>query len=480
MSNLHDMLRSQRVTPRRPLSNNFTEDIMDIIKEKPRKRSLAERLHLTVPDISYRLTHAPKIAIITLAVVAAGTGTAAAYGAYHWLIPKIDILGITAQNDDHKREFAVNIKDCGIMVGGQTADNGVQRYEVAPDANLTDEQVIKVLENSCKYQQLLQLSNEHWQDTSTIGKNPGDAVVTTMAGVGGENVINDPWVGKITALSDTSITIESTVYQEYTGPSIFKAGDPIPDPETTTKYYPHGKKLSRTLPLKLNVDVIANGETVPRSELKVGDTIMFESEIRTTIGADGAWVKPADVKVAHIIKTDIDPTYVQPMWVGDPNIVNAVVRLEGCQGNSDYLCIASKSAQLQSSLVYFFSPNTETQPTPDKRFEDNRKYMRTDIDPYGLDTGKYYRTIEGRILTLGDNKLVLQSRGKVQQFTVALPYDVVSQFNQTQKQTLKTGDYLQVIYLQKDDENRTDIKPTDLYGINLLMRQLPDGTTKKY
>ncbi|HEV7454178.1 MAG TPA: hypothetical protein VGO07_02870, partial [Candidatus Saccharimonadales bacterium] len=154
---IHDLLQRQRVTPRRPLSNNFTNDILKSIGDTPRKRPLAGRLHLPIAEIHMRLLHLPKVALVTLAIVAAGTGTAAAYGAYSWLIPRIGILGITARNDDNKREFAVDIKDCGVMVGGETANNGVQRYEVAKDANLSDEQVVTVLKTSCEYQQLLQL-----------------------------------------------------------------------------------------------------------------------------------------------------------------------------------------------------------------------------------------------------------------------------------------------------------------------------------
>jgi hypothetical protein len=124
---IHDLLQRQRITPRRPLSNNFTNDLLKNIGGRPRKRSFAERLHLPIPEIHMRLLQLPKVALVTLAIVVAGTGTAAAYGAYNWLIPKIDILGINADNDDHKREFAVDIKNCGIMVGGETPTSATSK-----------------------------------------------------------------------------------------------------------------------------------------------------------------------------------------------------------------------------------------------------------------------------------------------------------------------------------------------------------------
>ena len=481
MNDIHDLLRRQRVTPRRPLKRNFTNNILDIIDGSPRKRSFMERVHLpSIGELHMKLAHLPKVAAVTLAIVAAGSGTAAAYGAYHWLIPKIDLLGITAKNDDNKREFAVNIKDCGVMLGGQTADDGLQRYEVSPDAHLSDEQVIKVLKNSCDYQQILQLMNTRWHDPEIRGQKPGEAIVVTMPGAGGDNVLNDPSIGKITAIDEGHITIESKVYKHFNGPSFvpYKEGDPIPDFDAMTDYYPDGKLLTRTFEIKPDADAVFNGDTIPRSELKVGDTIVFMSEVKRTVLTTGSWSAPSSIKVAHIIKTTIDPDYVQPIEVGNPNIVNAIARLGDCQGNSDYLCLAAKSAQLRFQVMYASIGYTDA--GLDTRFKGNEKYFRSDINMNSADGGKYYHSIEGRITSLKGAELTLVSRGKAQTFKATLPYDVVNRFNQDKKFNVGEGDYIQISYLQKDDEDHTVIRPGDISGMSLLTRQLADGSFVKY
>ncbi|HSX17077.1 MAG TPA: hypothetical protein VLH86_03190 [Patescibacteria group bacterium] len=481
MNDIHDLLSRHRVSPGRPLKKTFTNDILKSIASEPHRLPLAGWFRFAIPEVRMRLLQLPKAALIGLAIVAAGTGTAAAYSAYTWLVPKINILGITAHNDDNKREFVVNIADCGVMVGGEAASNGQnQRYEVSPDAHLSDAQVMKVLQNSCDYQQILDMMNNHWkEDAQIMGQHAGDAIDITTAGAGGENVINDPWVGKITALDASHISIDSTVYQQYNGKNVYMPGETVPDASTLTTYYPHGKTISRTLELKPGADVVYNGNTIARDQLKVGDTIVFISQIKGTIGT-GYTRNITSTQVAHIIKTDIDPAYVQPMWVGDPSIVNAIARLDTCPGNSGYLCLASKSMQLHFQTVYSYTGNTETSPTPDSRFVGNEKYFRADINLNSSDSGKNYRAIEGRIASLNGSKMTLLSRGKVQSFTVTLPYDAVAQFNQTAKQKVAVGDYVQVNYMQKDTEDHTIIKASDIMGLSQLQRQLGDGSYAKY
>jgi hypothetical protein len=323
------------------------------------------------------------------------------------------------------------------------------------------------------------MMNNRWKgDAQIIGQNPGDAIDITAAGAGGANVINDPWVGKVTAFDAMHITIASIVYQQYNGPSYYKPGDPVPDQSKLTEHFPKGKAISRTLEIKPDMDVVLDGQTVPRDQLKIGDTVVFMSQSKGTISADNTW-NITSLQVAHVIKTDIDPAYVQPMWVGDPAIVNAIARLEHCQGNGDYLCIAGKSMQLQFKLAYSYTSNLET-PTPSQDFSGNEKYFRTDINPRGNDGGKYYHSIEGRVTGINGNKLTLQSRGKVQKFSIELPYDVVTQFNKGQKQNITIGSYIQVSYMQKNGENRTNIKSNDITAMSLALRQAADGSLVKY
>jgi hypothetical protein len=304
-------------------------------------------------------------------------------------------------------------------------------------------------------------------------------VSAVNAGAGGDNVLNDPWISTVTAIGAGHITLTSKIYQEFDGPTAL-----TPDKWTAQqvasfyKYYPKGKVLTRTFALSPTVDVIENGQNQPSNSLKVGDRIFFMSKVSRVIQGDKSWGDPTSIEVVHAIKTDIDPDYVQPMSVGNPAIINAIARLEGCQGNGDFLCITGKSMSQRLEAVY--SSTVMQEPLfGDHRFDGNAKYFRSDIDQQNMKS-EYYHSIEGRITKLDGAKLTIAGRGKQQAFSITLPYDAAKAFDSTNKVHVGVDDYVQVSYVQKTGEDRTAIKPGDIISLSLLERQLPDGSLAKY
>ena len=428
-----------------------------------------------------RFKHLPKYTMVAVAAVGILLVSGTTYAAIRWLEPIINITGSTIESQENKRLYTMDVKNCGIEVGGETVDNGHQVFEVANDVKLSDMQIKKVISDSCTYQQMLDMMNTRWPNDPRWPVNPaaGQVFTSIEPGTGGNNVLNDPWIGKITGLSDGHIQITSTLYEEYTGPSVIYPGQNMPDPATLYKYYPKGKQVVHNLDMASSVEVVDNGHDSSVGQLKVGDTVLFMSEVQRTVESSGHWSDPQSVKVTRLIKAGIDAANVMNMGVGNPAIVGGVTRLEGCQNNGQYLCVAPKEEGLNHDLIYSYTSNTET-PTPDRRFTGNEKYLRTDINMNNKDAGRYFHTIEGRVTKLDGNKLLLLSRGKVIIFTVELPYDAASSFNQTQKLHIATGDMLTVNYIQQPQQVHTEVHPQDVMNVSLLERRMPDGSLVKY
>lgn len=472
MKEPEDLLRQWRPTPKRPLKAEFTKEVL-LHLEKPRN-SASERLQ----TLFVQLLRLPKFALLILAVVVAGSLSTGVYAAYQWAIPKISILFVNPNNDHNNREFLVNVEDCGVMVGGETANNGAQRFEVSRQANLSDEQVMRVLQNSCQYQQALQFMNTEWSDGGAPPEGvPGQVITLRAPGAGGFNIKNDPWFGTVTALSDTQITIESTIYSFYNGPKFIPAGDPIPDFNKLTEYYPGGKSLTRTFDLVAAPEIVENGQPVNRDQLKVGDRVLFMSEVARTILPDLSWSEPTSIRVIRLMKTAIEPEYVQPFGIGNPSIVGAIARLDGCQGNGDYLCVVAKHEYLRYKMIYLVQQMSEA--APDPRFDGNEKYLRSDINNQNM-SGEHFHQIEGRLLSIDGTAVTLQARGKADTFKVTLPYDAVKKFNETQDSQVKVGDMVQINYAQQPAEDHRTVNSGDILSFALLQRQQGDGSLVSY
>lgn len=472
-----DALLHHRPKPNRPLRDNFTQQVIEVIATNATTHDSRN----VIKEFYMRLLRLPKLALVAVALTGAGSISAGAYATYQWLVPEVNITHITQANDDNKREFTVSIKDCGVIVGGATVSDGIQHYEVAKGSNLTNDQVIKVLKNSCNFQQVLQMVQTRWHDPMPpLNPKPGTIFSIVMLGQGLQNVLNDPSIGTVAAIDGSNITINSTVYQEYDGPSVFYPGQKIPDMSTLTQYFPNGKLLSRTFPLAGSTEVVDNGQDVPMSQVKPGDTVFFLTESQHTVQSNGTWGPNQNTQVIRLIKTDIDPAYVQTaMGIGNPAIVGPIAQLQQCQGNGQYLCVGDgKTGYLQYKEVYAVPSQADVM--PGQGFDDNNKYFRKDLDLTKSNAGDLFHEIEGRITKISGNTITFQSRGTVATFNLTLPYDAVTAFNKNHTQKVSVGDMVNVDYLQATNENHTVIKSGDVTSFALVLRQLSDGSLVQY
>lgn len=428
-----------------------------------------------------KFKHLPKFAMVAIVIGATIVVSGTAYAAIHWLEPKINITGFEASNDAANNQYAVDVKDCGVLAGGIPVTNGKQIYEVDADAHLSRDQVIDVLKDTCKYQQILQMIGTRWQHDPMPPADiqAGDQFDLIESGEGAINILGDPPLGTVTAKSDTQITLSSTIYESFDGPSVLipdKDGT-IPNTDQYFHYYPQGKKLERTFNLSPNAEVVHDGTTASLKDIQLGDTVYFMTKNHYVVQNDKTWGRPTSQTLVRLIKTNVNPDSIQSGGLGNPNVVGAIAKLEGCQGNGKYLCVAPKSTKLAYDMIYAVSTHWDN-PADSKRFAGNEKYIRTDIKDY--ETGNAFHAIEGHIASIDGNKLTLISRGTVDTFTVELPYNAIKVYNDTHNQHIAVGDAIQVYYLQKPDEDHRTIKPGDITGMSLLQRRNADGKLIKY
>lgn len=479
--NIHNLLVDSRPTDVKG-NKNFVERTMQAVRAKRAAAAFNEATLASAAPKKQSLftlfTHLPKFAAAALVIGGVLVISGTAYAAIRLLEPKVNITDYNASNEYQKNQYAVHVSDCGVLGGGVSIENGDQLYEVSPEANLSKEQVVEALQDECKYLQILEMLGKRWASDPkpTIDQKVGDTFDYIQEGEGAHNSLNDPSIGTVTAKSDTHITITSTIYESFEGPTFIKPSTDgsVPDVSQYYHYHPGGKVLNRTFLLSAEAEVLVDNQTATLADVKIGDNVFFMTKNRYTIvgdGQDATWNKHDGSQVIRLIKTDIKLDNLQ-----HPNIAGAIAKLERCQGNSDYLCIASTTMSLHFDMVYATSKFQDS--LFDQNIKENDKYFRADISDDQL--GSAYHAIEGRITKLDGNKLTLQSRGKMQTFTLTLPYDAIKAYNSKHEQQVVQGDVVQIRYAQKSGEDRTEIKSSDIMALSLAQRRTADGTLVKY
>ncbi len=456
-------------------NKKFVAETMKAIKKAQTHETfegVIRRTNVTKKEHLYmKIKHLPKVALVALVIMAILSTGAVAYAAYHWLEPKITILNETKENDDKKREYSVNIENCGIVVGGTPIGNGVQGFEVLKDSKLTQAQIEKVLKDTCVYQQILEFSQKHWQSDTQRNVKKGESVVTY-----GNYDQRKYDIGKVISIDDSSLSIETTVYSEL--PDV-KLGDTITPENVTSTFYPNGKKVISRYKLATSPEFWYHDAQITKNNIHTGDIISVVIRNHNMATSDNYMtdLMLGDTEVAGIIKTDIDTAYTQSLpFVGDPLKAGQVFKLVGCQGSGQYICLSTNSPTLHTEAIYADSRSREDV-APWEKIENADKYIRKDIpeNPTG-----YFHTVEGRIAKINGNKFSLYSRGKVQKITVELPYDVLAAYNRSHTTQAQEGSFIQINYLQKPGENQTKIKPQDINRMSLIQYQLPNGSYVKY
>lgn len=433
------------------------------------------RMKLKKPFI--RMKTLPLFVVVPGLLLGTSAVGATAYVAYQWIIPKVVVKDIQEKNDDNRKQFTVD-QQCGNFATGTDL-----KFELAQYSQLSDDEVYKVFENSCKYDALSAFIDSKWSSDndaeSFAHKKAGDVTnIYEHSNLFAGSVVANPifgfTIGKITAIENGQLTLTVTLYK------VDNSAGSYGHPEINTfDYYPEGKEFTRTLALAADLEVWQDGQQLKAVDLAVGDAVQLVTravyELQDSGGQLGLGALLRN-EVAAAIKTDIDTRYLTSGFnsgVGDPKIVDQVAALSPCMGFEAYSCAGSGS--LAGGAVY----GSDLQDDPD------RKYLRTDIKEKGLNP----RQLQGRIKSIDGKLITLQARGKNDIFTIELPYDVVALHNdkvargdvtEAMAPAIEAGDLLDVVFMQADDENHLQIKPGDIEFISTIMQTKSDGSRVKY
>ncbi len=435
-----------------------------------------ETLRMKVHNLRLRFNSLPRAVAIAIIIGSTGTVGAAAYATYRWIVPKVTITNVQQNNDDNKKQYTVN-SQCGDFRSGKAL-----QYEISKSSSLTDQEAYKVFQNTCAYDALATFMGTRWPSDDGANKKVGDVItqynyLNTFAGSTAANPIFGLTIGKVTAISPTTVTFSTLLY------SVDNSAHADPS-KPYRDYYPNGKEFSRTLMLAPNVEVWANGQQIKLADVKPGDTIQVVTRTQNKIQyyediKQNALGEQITFDVAGIIKTDIDTKYVadDAAQIGDPKIVNALAGIGPCDGNPQYSCVSVSNQAF--GIVY----GHDDSPAQDKL----NKYLRKDItDDKKV---KYFR-LHGRVTAINGTHVTLETRGKKASFTVDLPYDAIAEYNQPKPVVtdldrsralgVTTGDLIEVVYGQTTEENHLAIKPGDLELFAVIEQTQPDGSLAKY
>lgn len=418
--------------------------------------------------------------VIVIPAVLLGTSAvgATAYIAYQWIVPKVTVKHIEKNNDDNKKQFTID-QQCGNYATGKDL-----KFEVAQYSTLTDDEVLKVFENSCKYDALFSFIDSKWvsdnDNESMSRKKPGDTTTIyehghTFAGSTVANPIFGFTIGKVVALDSQQLTLSLTLYKVDNTAGSY--GHPEIQP---FEYYPEGKEFTRTINIASDFEVWQDGQILKNDDLQVGDTVQLVTravyELQEYDGQLG--LGPLSrFEVAAAIKTDIDTqyvTYATGSGIGNPSIVDAVASLGPCMAFEEYSCVGS--ANLTGGALFGTDYGDD---------DPDRKYLRKDIEEKNLKS----RSLQGRIQSIDGRIITLQARGKTDLFTIEMPYDVIAAHNERvanggaaapSAPAVEVGDLLDVVFAQAEDENHLQIKPGDIEFLSTILQTKPDGTVVKY
>jgi hypothetical protein len=443
-----------------------------------------ETFKMKYERLQWKFKHLSTASLVALLLFGAVFISGTAYAAYRILGPVINITERNISNDDQKRQYTVDISNCGEVIGGTPIGDGLRYFEVARDSNLSEEQIKKVLHDTCEYQAMFEFANSHWTQEQDLNREYKKGETIKTYGFLNNNQLA---IGKIKSIDKESISIETTTYESYE--NIIEYGDnfeKVPTPD----YFPDGKTVTETYALNSALEVWHDEEKTSLEKLSPGDTVYLYTvnEVKLSVDSDLSQVgehpefdiNKGETSVIGILRANLDTSYVQSYSIGNPAIVGSIVQLVGCQGleSKDFLCTSTNSTHLNSEAVYAVEATNEIY-FGEKKIEKGDSYYRKDIPNEKMSEATVHE-VEGRIVSMKGTEMTLRTRGKIEKIQIFLPYNVIGSYNQNNKVKLEIGDYIELYYEQYPDENELVVKPGDISRISYLNYLKADGSLKKY
>jgi len=401
-------------TPHSDKTNSFVKGVMKKITTQPSQHRgfVNWLLHL----------HKPAIALAAFVAVVVLGG--AVYAAVHFAPAFIQMLGKETNNRGATEYSFAGIKECST-----NNYNVAERFEVKKDANLSDEEVQKIIQAKCELKWLQDVPGKKWPTYGTNAEwKDGDTIYYTRLDM----------LGTYKEGTDAKATLD-------TGNNIVNFAAP------------QGEKIS----------AFAAGQEIPTSDIKPGDTVFTVSRVSETYHdlSKYGWNKstneireapheqPKVIGLIALFKMSLPYEYYMEKQ-------QYVTEIPECSGNPGELC-----ANTASIDVY-----------PRNGGEGAANPYRQDI------ADGVFRKITGTVTELSDDTLTLKSR-KGNLYTLTVGDAGFKVYNQDYTgaytdvdATLKVGSNIAVRYNQPKD---ADAKKITKEQVRMVVLQLEGLNPKK-
>ena len=414
-------------SPHSDKTNSFVKDVMRKINQQPLSGTLPSERRGFVSWLKH--LHKPAIALAAfVAVILLGS---AVYAAVHFAPALIQLLGKETNSRGATEYSVAGFADCATNRGP-----ALQRAEIKKDANLSDDEVHKILQAKCEMLWLQDFPGKKWP---TYGTNPewkdGDTIYYTRIDM----------LGNYKDGNDTYANVD-------TGNNLIKFTPP------------QGEKIR----------AFAAGEEIALGDIKQGDTVFTISRVSETYHDWGKLTYPKDANLIDQYRQD------QPKNLGLVALFKMSLPYEYYMEKQQYIteipeCFGNPGEVCPSTASVDVYPRAGGEGAQNPYL---RAYNETDVS----------RQISGTVTELGDDTLTLKSRsGKI--YTITVGDAGFKDYNQNYTKayngidvTLRVGSTVQVMYVQPKDADPTKVGKDQVRMMSLQLDAInpKKGDIKQY
>lgn len=384
----------------------FTDKVMAEVQHPEIFSAAIRNINVTKKEtFIMKLRHLPKVAIVAIAIATVALLTGTTYAIVKTVQEVSNVkVSTTSTNEFGRKQLQVTFEQCALTNNDDTT------YELKEGSGLSAEDGIKALQANCEMTLI-----SDWIRKDVLSDNNAPVFLLDQADT-------------ITAINDTTITLK-------------KMGE-RPLPQTA-------KTFLRTT-------------AIERSELKVGDTVIYP-DFTSSIYAP--YTVSDQVMVFQV---------TQPVAYYEMSIQSYVNPRGPCLNNPDRTCLKSNHINQATLLVTYGGGQPSIGQTR---------------------TIKY---VQGRVVSYDASKITLDV-GKGVIYTVQTPMNIIDRYNQgtvyglaaydtsyakTDPEALKitAGDSLNIAYMEDEAAASHDLNWSDVTAVTLMVERIPNNldVLKKY
>lgn len=386
----------------------FTESVMKKVHNSEIVSSAVRKMDVNKKEtFIVKFKHLPRIAIVAIAIGVLALLTGTTYAVVRTIQEYSNVkVGDSKTNDFGRKQLDVSFEGCSLPNDSNTT------YELKEGGGLSAEDGVKALQASCD---MVHVSDWITKNLYSTDQPP---------------VFLLDQVDKITALSDTTITLD-------------RFGE---------KPFPQSSKV-------LLGDVISE-----RKDLKVGDTVFYYpnskpsyyySDLQSSLNPVHGLETVAVFKVSQPVKyygTDIQ-SYVSPRGP--------------CHENPERTCLQSNGIN-QTTLIVASGGGKPSINQTEVPKEVQGKIVSYDAAQFTLDVGK------GVTYTFSTTSNIFDYFNRVKVYKLA-SFDGIYAKTDPEALKIKPGDNIAIFYLENEDTSSHEIKWSQMTGITLMVERIPNN-----